>query len=146
MLTSSKLLLGILLLIYSGCAVTLREFRETPLMVLAKIVGRHEAVANCVMLRLEESTDTWPDTFRVTTEGSRTSLLISHSPSGPFTPTPSPLAEIIFTETKPKDLLIEARSVSSAHADHYLEQAKPLIANCGKQSSSNNGSVSLRQN
>ena len=126
--------------------MAIREFREAPLMVLAKVSGRHETIANCVMLRLEEVTDTWPDTFRMTTEGNHTSLLISRSPSGPFVFTPSPLAEVVFTETKPKDLLIEARSTSSANAEQYLEQVKPLIVNCGKQSIANNASASLRSN
>ena len=132
--TCARFLLGISLLLGWGCAVTVKEFREIPLMVLAKVSGRHEAMANCLMLRLEETADTWPDTFRLTTEGSRTSLLISRSPSGPLSLTPSPLVEIVFTETKPKDLLIESRSGSSLNAEYYIDKAKPLIANCGKLS------------
>ena len=121
------------LLLVSGCAVTVKEFRETPLMVLAKASGKHEAMANCIMLRLEETVDTWPDTLRITTEGNRTSLLISRSqPSGPFIFMLSPLAEIVFTETKPKDLLIESRSRISLNAEYYLDQAKSFIAKCGK--------------
>ena len=48
----SRFLLGVSLLLMAGCAVTVKEFRETPLMVLAKVSGKHEAMANCVMLRL----------------------------------------------------------------------------------------------
>lgn len=132
--TCSKFLLGVSLLLISGCAVTIKEFRKTPLMVLAKVSGKHEAMANCVMLRLEETTDTWPDTFRITTETGRTSLLISRSPSGPFAFTPSPLVEIVFTETRPKDLLIESRAQSSLNAEYYLDQAKPFIAKCASNS------------
>jgi hypothetical protein len=132
--TSSQLLLGTVLLLVSGCAVTIKDFRETPLMVLAKVPGRHEPTANCVMLRLEETADTWPDTFRITTEGSRTSLLISRSPSGPLTLTPSPLAEIIFTESKSKDLLVESRFAATSTAEYYLDHVKPLMVNCGRQS------------
>ena len=132
--TCSRFLIGMSLLLISGCAVTIKEFREAPLMVLAKVAGRHEAMANCMMLRLEEALDTWPDTFRLTTEGNRTSLLISRSPSGPFIFTPSPLVEMVFTEAKPKDLLIESRSRPSLNAEYYLDQARQLIAVCGKQS------------
>ncbi len=147
MRTYVQLLLGLVgFPLVCGCAVTIKEFRESPLMILANVSGRHESTANCVMLRLEETADAWPDTFRVTTEGSHTSLLISHSPSGPFTPTPSPLAEIVFTETRPKELLIESRSMPSANAAYYLEQTKPLIAKCGKQSTNNSSSASLRHN
>ena len=129
-----RFLLGVPLLLMSGCAVTVKKFRETPLMVLAKVSEKHEALANCVMLRLEEMTDTGPDTFRITTEGSHTSLFISRSPSGPVRVTPSPLVEIAFTETQRNDLLIESRSLSALNAEYYVDKAKPLIANCGKQS------------
>ena len=64
MLTYVQLLLGMVGLVFvCGCAVTIKEFRESPLMVLANVSGRHEPTANCVMLRLDETADAWPDTF-----------------------------------------------------------------------------------
>ena len=140
-----QLLLIALLPVLSACAVTVREFRENPLMVLSKVSGRHEAMANCIMHRLEETVDTWPDMFRLTTEGVRTSLLISRLQlAGPFLFKLSPVSEMVFTETRPKDLLIEARYRTSVDGEYYLEQAKPLIANCGKQSLSNPTSTSVK--
>lgn len=140
-----QLLLVSFLPLVSSCAVTVKEFRENPLMVFSKVSGRHETVANCIMHRLEETVDTWPDMFRLTTEGARTSLLISRLQlAGPFLFKLSPLAEMVFTETRPKDLLVEARYRTSVDGEYYLEQAKPLIASCGKQSLSNNTSASFR--
>ena len=129
----------------SGCALTTKDFRENPLMILGKVSGSHETMANCIMLRLEETVDTSPDMFRLTTEGPRTSLLISRLQlAGPFLFKLSPLSEIVFTEIRPKDLLIEARYRTSVDGEYYLEQAKPFIASCGKQSLSNHTSTSVR--
>ena len=140
-----QVLLVALMPLISGCALTVKEFRENPLMILSKVAGRHETMANCIMLRLEETVDTWPDMFRLTTEAARTSLMISRLQlAGPFLFKLSPLAEIVFTETRPKDLLIEARYRTSVDGEYYLEQAKPFIAGCGKQSLSNHASASVR--
>lgn len=120
----------------SGCAMTVKDFRDdNPAFMLAQVPGQHVSMASCLMHRIEENKYTTPDMFRITTEQNHTSLLISRvQPSGPFTLLLSPFAEVIFTETQPKQVLVEARHRSIIGAEGYIDAAKPYIGTCAQQS------------
>lgn len=129
------LLLAFCTLLLSGCAMTVNEFRETPLTYLAQTQGQHATMANCVMHGLETRVETWPDMFRVTTNGNRTSLLVSRSqPALVGLPILSPLTEFVFTQSTPKDVLIETRTRSYLAGSHFIDNAKPFIGSCGQPS------------
>ena len=129
------LLLACSLMLLSGCATTIKDFRETPLTYLAQVPGTHKSMANCLMLRLEETIPhVTPETFRLTTEHNRTSLIVSQQlPAGPFVFQLSPMAEFVLTETQPKNVLLESRSHLPA-GSNYVNDAKPFIVICGQQS------------
>lgn len=130
-----KTLVLLIPLLISGCATTIKDFRETPLTYMAQLPGAHKAMANCLMLRLEESLpNVTPETFRLTTEQHRTSLLVSQQlPAGPFVFQLSPMTEFVLTQTQPKDVLMEFRSRYPA-GSHYVDAAKPFIGPCAAQS------------
>jgi hypothetical protein len=129
---SSLLIVSLMLL--SSCTVNVKEFRASPLEYLAQAPGHHQAMAGCLMLRLEESSDNGPESFRLTTVENRSSLLISRSQSsGFFSFLRSPLAEFVLTELPPKSVFLESRT---RHPDgnYFIDRAKPFIGRCGQQS------------
>ncbi|MCS6262402.1 MAG: hypothetical protein H8K11_01495 [Nitrospira sp.] len=123
------------LLSLSACAMTVKEFRETPLTYLAEVPGHHAELANCLMHRLEESVDTWPNMFRLTSEKNHSSLMINRQQlSGAFMTELAPLAELIITQTDPSQVLIEERHRSGWNAYEYPQKARRFFSACGQQS------------
>lgn len=133
--TMKRLLLSAPLILLTGCAMTVNEFRETPLERIGQVPGQHKEMANCLMHGLEETVQTWPDMFRVTSNGERTSLLVSRSqPAMGGLPLLSPLTEFVITQTTPRDVLIETRTRSYLAGNHYIDHARPFINSCGQAS------------
>jgi hypothetical protein len=119
----------------SGCAMTVKEFREVPLTYLAHVPGQHAEVTNCLMHRLEENVDTWPNMFRITSEKNHSSLMINRQQlSGAFMTELAPLAELIVTQTAPSQVIIESRHRSGWNAYEYPQTARRFFAACSKQS------------
>lgn len=125
-------------ILLSGCAMTVNEFRGNPLTYLAQVHGKHISIANCILHGLEETVETWPDMFRVTTNGGRTSLLVSRSqPALVGLPISSPLTEFVLTQVTNTDVLIETRTRSYLAGNHFIDHAKPFIETCAQQSLTN---------
>lgn len=129
------LLLAFCTLLLSGCAVSVKEFRETPLTYVAQVPGHHAEMANCLMHRLEESVDTWPNMFRITSEKNHSSLMISREQlSGGLMTDLAPIAELVVTQTDPSQVLIEERHRSGWNAYEYPQKARRFFSTCGQPS------------
>ena len=119
----------------AGCAITVQEFRQTPLQYVTKIEGRDDLMPACIQYELESNIHTWPDMFQSTSNLHDSSLLISRSqPSGPFGYAISPVTEFIFMQAGPSEVLIHVRYRASLRADHFVEKAKPFFQSCGQAS------------
>ncbi len=119
----------------SGCAISVKEFRETPLTYVAQIPGHHAEMTNCLMHRLEESVDTWPNMFRITSEKNHSSLMINRQQlSGAFMTELAPLAELVVTQTDPKQVLIEERHRNGWNAYEYPQKASRFLSACAQPS------------
>ena len=102
-------LLGLLPL--SGCAITVQEFRQTPLQYVTIVQGQHRPMPACIQYELESNLHTWPDMFQSTSNPHDSSLLISRS-----------------------EVSIHVRYRASLRADHFVQKAKPFFESCGQAS------------
>lgn len=119
----------------SGCAITVQEFRQTPLQYVTIVQGQHRPMPACIQYELESNLHTWPDMFQSTSNPHDSSLLISRSqPSGPFSYAVSPLTEFIFMQAGPAEVSIHVRYRASLRADHFVQKAKPFFESCGQAS------------
>ena len=119
----------------AGCAITVQEFRQTPLQYVMNVQGQHRPMPACIQYELESNIHTWPDMFQSTTNAHDSSLLISRSqPSGPFDYAISPVTEFIFMQAGPSEVSIHVRYRASLRADHFVQKAKPFFESCGHAS------------
>jgi len=126
----------------AGCAITVQEFRQTPLQYVTNVQGLHRPMPACIQYELESNIHTWPDMFQSTSNLHDSSLLISRSqPSGPFGYAISPLTEFIFMQAGPTDVSIHVRYRASLRADHFVQKAKPFFESCGHASLQEDGQV-----
>lgn len=119
----------------TGCAITVQEFRQTPLQYVMIVEGQHRGMPACIQFELESNIHTWPDMFQTTSNPHDSSLLISRSqPSGPFSYASSPLTEFVFMQAGPSEVSVHVRYRASIRADHFVQKAKPFFEPCGKAS------------
>ena len=125
----------LVVLLLTGCAITVEEFRQTPLQYVTKVQGQHRSMPACIQYELESNIHTWPDMFQSTLNLLDSSLLISRSqPSGPFGYAISPVTEFIFMQAGPTEVSIHVRYRASLRADHFVQKAKPFFESCGQAS------------
>ena len=128
------LILSILLL--SGCSKNLSEFRNiVPVEPLATVKGQYQPLASCVMDGLQDDLTTSGPSYRLLNRANlQKATIVGNTLQlyGPFTFEPSPIVELIFVQSNPESVSIQARA--DLGGEKIAEAAKPIIHSCASSS------------